>query len=246
MSRIFITGSSDGLGVMAAQLLLEEGHKVVLHARNEKRAKDALALAPGAEDVVVGDLSSLVETRKVAERANAFGRFDAVIHNAAVGYQEPRKLETIDGLPYVFAVNSLAPYVLTALIEKPKRLVYLSSGLHQSADTSLKDLLWEERRWDGTAAYSETKFHNVLLAFAMARLCPDICSNALDDLDQAHRTQAWLAVSQEPEALVTGKYFYHKHLQAVGPAAFDLKRQEQFLSRCQELSGASLAAFAKL
>jgi NAD(P)-dependent dehydrogenase (short-subunit alcohol dehydrogenase family) len=120
MARVFITGSSDGLGRMAAELLVEQGHQVVLHARNQLRGEQAMATVPGAETVVTGDLSSIAQTRSVAEQVNALGAFDAVIHNAAVGYKEPRRIATEDGLPQVFAVNTLAPYILTALIKKPK------------------------------------------------------------------------------------------------------------------------------
>jgi NAD(P)-dependent dehydrogenase (short-subunit alcohol dehydrogenase family) len=142
MARVFITGSSDGLGRMAAQLLIEQGHAAVLHARNERRGKEALAAVPGAEAVVVGDLSSIAQTLKVADQVNHLGAFDAVIHNAGVSYREPQRIATEDGLPQVFAVNMLAPYILTALIHQPKRLVYLSSGLHKSGDASLQDLTW--------------------------------------------------------------------------------------------------------
>src|SRR5580704_3470429 len=121
MARVFITGSSDGLGLMAAKLLLEQGHSVVLQARNEARAQHARTAAPGAEAVVIGDLSSIAQMRGVAEQTNQLGAFDVVIHNAAVGYQEPQRIATEDGLPQVFAVNTLAPYVLTALIKRPKR-----------------------------------------------------------------------------------------------------------------------------
>ena len=147
MARVFITGSSDGLGLMAAQLLIEQGHKVVLHARNEVRAGDAFKLVPQAESIVVGDLSSMSQTRGVAEQANRLGIFDAVIHNAGVGYREPRRHDTEDGLPRVFAVNTLAPYMLTALIKKPQRLIYLSSGMHRGAHLNLDDLTWTKRRW---------------------------------------------------------------------------------------------------
>src|ERR1700761_1667141 len=233
MARVFVTGSADGLGQMAAQLLIEQGHGVVLHARSEQRGKEALAAVPGAESVAIGDLTSIAQTRDVAEQVNRLGSFDAVIHNAGIGYREPRRIATEDGLPHVFAVNTLAPYILTALIKKPIRLVYLSSGLHQQADTSLRDVLWEDRRWDGTAAYSETKFHDALLAFAVARLWPDVLSNALepgwvptkmggpgapDDLDEGHRTQVWLAVSDDKAAKVTGEYFYHMRLRSPNPA----------------------------
>jgi NAD(P)-dependent dehydrogenase (short-subunit alcohol dehydrogenase family) len=255
MARVFITGSSDGLGQMAAQLLIEQGHSVVLHARNQRRAQDALARFLGAEGVVTGDLTSIAQTRKVAEQVNQFGAFDAVIHNAGIGYREPRRIATEDGLPHVFAVNTLAPYILTALIEQPKRLVYLSSGLHRNGDASLEDLTWEHRAWQGQQAYSDTKLHDVLLAFAIARRWPGILSNALepgwvatkmggagapDDLDEGHRTQVWLAVSDDPAAMVTGEYFYHMRLRAPNPASRNVERQDALLAACKRLSGVDL------
>src|SRR5438105_12085217 len=180
MARIFVTGSADGLGQMAARLMVKDGHLVVLHARNDKRAKEVLSAVPGAETALPGDLSSIAECRKIAEQVNALGAFDAVIHNAGIGYRERRRVATADGLPQVFAVNTLAPYILTALIRKPKRLVYLSSGMHQSGDASLIDLTWEQRPWQGQQAYSDSKLHDVLLAFAAARRWPDVLSNALE------------------------------------------------------------------
>src|SRR5580700_11077737 len=257
MVRVFITGSSDGLGRMAAQLLVEQGHGVVLHARNEKRGQEALAAVPGAEAVVIGDLTSIAQTREVAEQVNGLGLFDAVIHNASIGYREPRRIATEDGLPHVFAVNTLAPYILTALIERPKRLVYLSSLLHRGANASLEDLTWTERPWHGTDAYAESKLHDVLLAFAVARRWPDVLSNALepgwvptkmggpaapDDMDQAHRTQAWLAVSDDADARVTGQYFYHLKQRAPDLTARDPARQDALVAACQHLSGITLPA----
>lgn len=170
MARVFITGSADGLGLMAGRLLIEKGHRVVLHARNEGRAEVARKAAPGAEGVIVGDLSTLAEMKKVAEKANALGRFDAVIHNAALGDKEQRRVETADGFAQVFAVNALAPLVLTALMERPKRLVYVSSQLHASGDASLRDVAWREKKWNGFQAYCDSKLHNVLLAFAVAEV----------------------------------------------------------------------------
>ena len=145
--------------------------------------------------------------------------------------------------------------ILTALVQKPKRLVYLSSGLHQSGDASLKDLVWEQRRWQGQQAYSDTKQHDVLLAFAVARRWPGVLSNALepgwvptkmggpgapDDMDAAHRTQVWLAVSQDPAATVTGKYFFHMKLRTPNPVAHDTERQDALLDACKRLSGVEL------
>ncbi len=254
MSRVFITGSSDGLGRMAAGLLIEQGHSVVLHARNENRGKDAMAAVPKAETVVIGDLSSIAQTRGVAEQVNKLGEFDAVIHNAGVGYREPRRIATEDGLPHVFAVNTLAPYILTALIQRPKRLVYLSSGLHRNGDPSLKDLAWEQRPWQGQQAYSDTKLHDVLVAFAVARRWPGIFSNALepgwvatkmggaaatDNLDEGHRTQVWLAVSEDA-ARVTGEYFYHMKRRAPKAETHEPARQEMLLDACARLSGITM------
>ena len=109
MARVLITGSSDGLGLMAGQLLVRDGHEVTLHGRNEARAGDARAALPGAAHVVVGDLASLNGMHHVAEQASKLGRYDAVIHNAGVGYREPHRIQTADGLSHVFAINVLAP-----------------------------------------------------------------------------------------------------------------------------------------
>jgi NAD(P)-dependent dehydrogenase (short-subunit alcohol dehydrogenase family) len=255
MARVFITGSSDGLGQLAAKLLIEQGHGVVVHARSEQRAKETLAATPGAERCVIGDLSSIAQTRKVADHANALGSLDAIIHNAGVGYQSPKKIITEDGLPREFAVNTLAPYILTALIQRPKRLIYLSSGLHRNGDASLKDLLWEQRPWQGQQAYSDTKLHDVLLAFAIARRWTDVLSNALepgwvatkmggaqapDDLEEGYRTQAWLAVSSDAAAKVSGEYFYHMQLREPNPAARDKERQDRLIEACERISGIGL------
>src|SRR3981081_1655762 len=135
MARVFVTGSADGLGKMAAELMVAAGHNVVLHARNEQRAAAARSSIPGAEAVVMGDLSSIDSTREVANQVNRLGAFDAVIHNAGIGYRERQRTATADGLPNVFGVNSLPPYVLTPLINKPKRLLYVSSGMDTRTET---------------------------------------------------------------------------------------------------------------
>jgi NAD(P)-dependent dehydrogenase (short-subunit alcohol dehydrogenase family) len=251
MSRVLITGSSDGLGLLAARRLLAAGHEVVLHARNQGRAIDAQTAAPNAHGVVVGDLASIAETRALADQANRLGSFDAVIHNAGVGDRQGR-VETVDGLEHIFAINVLAPYLLTALIKRPHRLVYLSSGMHRGGDPDFTDLQWKRRRWNGFQAYSDSKLFDAVLAFALARRWPEVRSNAVDpgwvatkmggrgapdDLGMGSETQAWLAVSQDPAAMVSGVYFFHRTPSNVHPAARDVTVQERLLAACEELTG---------
>jgi NAD(P)-dependent dehydrogenase (short-subunit alcohol dehydrogenase family) len=255
MSRVFITGSADGLGLMAGEILARQGHAVTLHARNDRRADDARRALPSAEAIVTGDLTTIAGMRQVAKGANATGRFDAVIHNAGIGYREPRRVETDDGLEHVFAVNVLAPYLLTALIDPPARLVYLSSGMHRGGQAWLSDPQWTGRHWDGAQAYSDSKLFDVVLAFAVARRWPGSLSNALepgwvptkmggpgapDDMSLAPVTQAWLAVSDDPAATVTAGYFYHQRPRQVNPAARDAAFQDQLLDYCASLTGTAL------
>ena len=230
---------------MAGQALIEKGHDVVLHARTEDRD-------PGVSDVVVGDVTTLAGITSVAEQAVALGPFDAVIHNVAVGYQEPGRVVTDDGFAHVFAVNVLAPYLLTALLPRPERLVYLSSGMHLGASPELDDLLWERRRWNGSAAYAESKFWDVVLAFGVARRWPDVAVNAVDpgwvatrmggpgapgDLSRGHVTQVRLALG---EIGGTGGYFFHEEPSRTNPAVHDTGLQDAFLDRCAELTGTEL------
>jgi NAD(P)-dependent dehydrogenase (short-subunit alcohol dehydrogenase family) len=251
MARIFITGSADGLGLMESRLLVRQGHQVVLHGRNQQRADEALSIVAGAMSAVVGDLASITETRSLADRVNELGPFDAVIHNAGV-YGNSHCVRTVDGLPRMFAVNSLAPFILTCLIKRPKRLVYTSSGLHRGGDATLHDLAWTGRPCSVSIAYADSKLHNVILAFAVARKWPDVLSNVVDpgwaatkmggwgasvSIEEGSRTQVWLAVSQDKEALVSGRYLSHQQPRSCHPAASDPSVQEKYLSECARLSG---------
>jgi NAD(P)-dependent dehydrogenase (short-subunit alcohol dehydrogenase family) len=254
MARVFITGSTDGLGRAAAQSLLNDGHQVVLHARSAERAAAIKALASHSLGVAVGDLRSATDVKSIADQVNAVGRMDAVVHNAGV-YTEPSRGTTPEGHAGVLAVNTLAPYMLTALIERPRRLVYLSSGLHRGGQGSLDDLDWTKRRWDPARAYAESKLHVVALAFALAKRWPDVLINAVDpgwartkmggagapvDIDTGQRTQTWLAASDDPAALVSGRYWHHLQQQQPASEAADPSFQDQFIARLQELTGVVL------
>jgi NAD(P)-dependent dehydrogenase (short-subunit alcohol dehydrogenase family) len=254
MASIFITGSSDGIGQETARQLVQEGHRVVLHARNDARAAQAAAGVPAAAGVAVGDLSVVDGIRQTAATATALGPFDVVIHNAGVGGGGPRQT-TADGYERIFAVNVLGPYLLTALMELPRRLVYLSSGLESVGRVNLDDLQSEKRRWNGMQAYSDSKLYDVLLAFAVARRYPRLRSNAVDpgwiktklagsgatdELPIGASTQVWLATSDDPAAQVTGRFFKWKRDLRANPEAYDTGLQDALLAACAELTGAEL------
>ncbi|KIS27458.1 daunorubicin C-13 ketoreductase [Arthrobacter sp. SPG23] len=254
MARIFITGSTDGLGLANARTLLNEGHEVLLHARTRERAAALDEVAPQAAGVVIGDLSSAVETLDLAEQVNEHGRMDAIIHNAGV-YLPHGRVSTPEGHSRTLAVNVLAPYILTALIQRPGRLIYVSSGMHLGAGGNLRDIEWTERRWNASAAYSESKLHVSALSAAVARHWPDVLSNSVDpgwvptrmggasapdDLAMGHDTQSWLAVSNDPAALMSGKYWYHRQQRDPAPEVNDTDFQDRLTDKLAELSGITL------
>jgi NAD(P)-dependent dehydrogenase (short-subunit alcohol dehydrogenase family) len=241
MARIFITGSADGLGQLAAKALIARGHRVVLHARNEKRGREALDRVPGAESVVTADLGSIDETKGLASEVNTLGEFDAVIHNAGVYNASAEE---------IFAVNTLAPYILTCLIRRPKRLIYLSSDMHLQGSSKLDSFKTET----GSITYSDSKLHVLMLCMAVARKWQQVYANAVDpgwvptkmggrgapdDLQEGYETQVWLAVSDDEKARVSGRYFHHRKESRHNPEADDASLLERFLRLCEEITGAS-------
>jgi NAD(P)-dependent dehydrogenase (short-subunit alcohol dehydrogenase family) len=255
MSSVLVTGSADGIGRETARTLIRMGHRVVVHARSGERAADVSKAIPEAAAVIVGELTSLGGTRALAGEAGLHGPYDAVIHNAGVGGGVPRRELSADGLERIFQVNVLAPYVLTALMERPARLVYLTSGLEANGVVDLGDLQHERRPWDGMQAYSDSKLCDVLLAFAVARRWPEVRSNtvdpgwirtrlggpgATDPLPLGAETPVWLASSDDPAAAVSGRYFKRRRELRANPVAYDEALQEGLLERCAAFTGVTL------
>ena len=252
MARIFITGSADGLGQLAARALIAQGHQVTLHARSAQRAEEATKAVPGSAGILIGDLSTVAGSKALAAEANKTGAFDVVMHNAGVGFQRPYT-KTSDGIASEFAVNTLAPYILTSLMKRPKRLVYLSSGLHRAGDPSLTDVAWKrrgERSWNGQQAYSDSKLQDIMLAFAVARYWPDVESNACTpgwvktkmggwsapgDATKGVSTQIHLAGAKEK--LGSGRFWIDMNVGEPHVAAYSVEKQEELLRICEEFTG---------
>jgi NAD(P)-dependent dehydrogenase (short-subunit alcohol dehydrogenase family) len=255
MARILITGSTDGLGLFNAQTLIGQGHEVILHARSHERAASLGSLARQAHGVVVGDLSSAAETAALADQVRDSGPVDTVIHNAGV-YLSHALIATAEGHSRTLAVNVLAPYLLTASLPRPSRIIVVSSGMHIGAKPELDDIDWTARRWDATAAYCESKLHVAALAAAIAQRWPDVLANSVDpgwvptkmggagasdDLELGHLTQSWLAVSQDPAALVSGGYWHHQQQQRPAPEVNDPAYHDRLLARLAELTGTEVS-----
>lgn len=247
MARIFITGSSDGIGQAAARILAEKGHSVVLHARNADRAAITHQAVPKAEAVLVGDLRSIAETKELAQEAK--GPFDAIIHNAGIGYGSTSSREiTSDKLSAVFSVNTLAPYILTCLMEKPtSRLLFMSSDSHYGGDESLRNVTQSH-------SYSDSKLHDTMLANAFARRWGDEIqvvsmhpgwvrtkmggSMAPGGMDKPAKALAEWAVGQGKLAsLRSGAFFTMSGENSAHPGAGNVSKQEELLKICREVSG---------
>jgi NAD(P)-dependent dehydrogenase (short-subunit alcohol dehydrogenase family) len=254
VARILVTGSAQGLGRAAATTLLGDGHQVVVHARDTNRAAALTDLLDRGAAVVIGDLASAQQTRHLADQVNQLGRLDAIIYNAGV-YGDRDRHTSPEWHPRVLAVNTLAPYLLTGLIERPDKLIYLTSDMHVSGDDSLHDLDWNTRRWNGTQAYCDSKLFVTALALAIARRWPDIISHAVDpgwvptrmggpsatdDLEQGHLTQTWLAVSDSPDVTRSGQVWHHRRPASVAAAARDSSFQDRLLKQLAEVTGINL------
>lgn len=245
MARIFVTGSAAGLGLETARSLLQQGHQVIVHARNGDRlapGSDLASLVERGASAVIGDLGDQQQTRDVADQVNELGAVDAVIHNAGVYSGRA-----------VLPVNVVAPYLLTALIDRPQRLVYLSSGMHQGGRAELSGQDWTGSRSGGS--YSDSKLFVTTLTLALARRWPEVSvnavdpgwvptamggANATDDLTLGHRTQEWLVTADDAGARSSGGYWFHQAKRPPHPAAADPRFQDTLLSELAAVTGVPL------
>ncbi|MBJ2121660.1 SDR family NAD(P)-dependent oxidoreductase [Arthrobacter sp. MSA 4-2] len=241
MSRILITGSADGLGRLTAEALHAQGHDVVVHARNADRAAHLHRLTDQGAGIVIGDVADRNALRHIAAELAEQAPLDAVIHNVGVG-----------GGRNVMPVNVIAPYLLTALLPLPERLVYLSSGSHFGGRPRVDGVDWKGK---GAGSYSDSKLYVTTLAAAMARLFPAVLSNSVDpgwvptrmggagapdSLELGHRTQEWLATSDDPEAHTSGGYWYHQHRREPHSSVHDTAFQDRLLSALADETGERL------
>jgi NAD(P)-dependent dehydrogenase (short-subunit alcohol dehydrogenase family) len=243
MKRILITRSTDGVGRATAEALLGDGHHVVVHARARARLAAVQHLIDGGAEAIVGDLSRLDEIHDLVEQANSLGPFDAVVHNAGVMQRA------------VLPVNVTGPYLMTAGIVRPGRLIYLSSSMHRGGHPDLAGVDWTGKR--ETHSYSDAKLFVTTLMAAVARLRPEVVAHAVDpgwvstrmggpgasdDVALAHVTQVWLATTADPEALVSGHYWHHQRTEKPHPAVHDEAFQDALLSSLAEQTGVALPA----
>ena len=171
-----VTGATRGIGRATAEALAKMGAQVLIHGRDSASVGAVCRemVRYGQVTGVVGDLSSLAAVRRLAKDVAAqHPRLDVLVNNAGTG--SLRRETTADGFERQFAVNHLAPFLLTnLLLERLKassaaRVVTVSSMAHRSGKLDFDDLNWERRKYSGLQAYSASKLANILFTIELAR-----------------------------------------------------------------------------
>ncbi len=254
---ILITGSTDGIGKETAWQLARQGAHVILHGRHPERGRqvrDELRRATGNDriDLFIADLGSQRQIHQLAsEILGKYNRLDVLINNAGV-YMELRQL-TEDGLETTFAVNHLAPFLLTRLLldalktAAPSRIITVSSMTHQSIRQVDWNNLQGEKRYDGYYAYALSKLGNLFFTYELAERLngTGVTANTLHpgavdtkllragfggggiSTAEGAETPVYLATSPEVEQ-VTGKYFVRKRPTASSPLTYDREVRDKF------------------
>ncbi len=264
MKTILVTGSTDGIGRATALALAGQGCAVIVHGRNAARASAAaraIAAATGNRQVtpVAADFAVLAEVRALAEQVlRTCPRLDVLINNAGIAVR--RRNTSTDGYESTFAVNHLAPFLLTNLLldrlraSAPARIVNVSSGAHSSGHIDFDDLQME-RRFDGWQAYCNSKLANALFTCELARLLDprEVTVNFLHpgviDTKLLHvnfgggspvatgaRTPVHLALAPEV-ADVSGAYFVNRRRARASSTAGDRRLAAELWRVSSELTG---------
>jgi len=175
---VLVTGGTGGIGKATATGLAALGARVGITGRDQVRAEAAAAgirATPGspAVDVFAADMSVQAGVRRLAAQVlDTYPRLDVLVNNVG-GFWAHRHV-TGDGLEYTFALNHLAPFLLTSLLldrltaSAPARIVTVSSGAHARGRVDFDDLQGE-RNYSGQRAYSQSKLANVMFTYELAR-----------------------------------------------------------------------------
>lgn len=185
--------------------------------------------------MIIGDLSDAKQVKKIARKVNALGTMDVVIENAGVDSSDSK---------LTARVNVEAPYMLTALIKKPNRIIYVDSGMHRGAPLDVIHL-------ETNLSYSSSKIALMVLTEYVARIWPDVAVNAVDpgwvptrmggpaandDLAGGFSGHVWLATSTDPQALQSGHLYYHLKQVGYDQRADDQQLQERLISKLADLT----------
>jgi len=264
---ILVTGSTDGIGKATARELVRQGARVIIHGRSRAKAREVQRelqeLSDGEKpDILVADFSNPDEVRGMAEEVvSTFPRLDVLINNAGT-YQETRVL-TDNGVEMTFAVNYLAPFLLSNLLlpllneSAPSRIVTVASSAHEDVTAIDWENLPGMPRYDPWEAYSLSKFADIVFTYQLADtlersgvtancLHPGVVDTRILHTafpgmagitpEEGARTSVYLALSPEA-AGVSGKYFENMRLAESTPLTHDKAVQERFWKIAEDLTG---------
>jgi retinol dehydrogenase-14 len=168
--QVVITGGTSGIGLAAAEALVRQGARVAIVARSREKA-EAVKRRIGSVDVLMADLTSQREVRRLAEEIRTrYPRLDVLCNNAGAAFS--RRQLSVDGIEMTWALNHLAPFLLTTLLldvlKAPARIITTSSAAHRGARIPFDDLN-AEHGYSGWRRYGQSKLANILMTAELAR-----------------------------------------------------------------------------